>query len=197
MADIGTVLGWTSFLILALWRLYWFVSGQKAEKEKPKTREQGPPFHRKQISKYVTMAAFGVVGVQLLGIPLFPMPQKSLPFQLIGFLLVVVGMGIAVIGRYNLSTNWANCYEYQVKRKQELVTNGLYAFIRHPLYCGIALFFIGSELITQSYLVFVYCFAFLAADQQATYEEALLIKHFGDQYKTYMKRTKRFIPFVY
>jgi protein-S-isoprenylcysteine O-methyltransferase Ste14 len=197
MVDSANILGWSAFLILVVWRIYWFISEQKAEREKPKVVGNNSLFHRKNISKYITMAAFGVVGAQLLGIQLFPLPGKSLGFQLLGFLLVVLGMGIAIIGRHTLSTNWANCYEYQVKPKQELVTSGIYSLIRHPLYSGIAFFFIGSELIVQSYLIFFYCFAFLAAYKQASLEEHMLTAHFGEKYRTYMKRTKRFIPFVW
>lgn len=197
MVEIGTILGWIAFLLLGVWRVYWFVSEKKAEREKPKNEKHISLLSKRSLSKLLILFAFGIVGVQLLGVSLFEMPTKSIAWQVVGFLIVIIGLGIAIIGRYNLGTNWVNCYEYQVKRKQALVTKGIYHYIRHPLYAGIALFFIGSELIVQSYLVYVYLFGFLAANQQAMWEERLLIKHFGDQYRNYMKHTKRFIPFVW
>lgn len=197
MEDIGRILGYISFVLLGVWRVYWFVTGQRADREKPRSSESSAFFSKRNLSKIIVLAAFGVVGVQLLGVSLFEMPIKSLWQQVLGFLLVVIGLGIAVIGRYNLGTNWANCYEYQVKPKQELVTKGIYAYIRHPLYAGISLFLIGSELVVQSYLFYVYCFVFLGANQQAKWEEELLLRKFGDTYKSYMKRTKRFIPFLW
>jgi protein-S-isoprenylcysteine O-methyltransferase Ste14 len=197
MIELGTLLGWIAFALLGIWRIYWFVSEQKAEKEKPKEGQMKSIVSKRAASKFITLLAFGVVGVQLLGVSLFEMPVKSLTVQILGFLLVILGLGIAAIGRYSLGANWANCYEYQVKRKQELVTTGIYHYIRHPLYIGIFLFYIGGELLVQSYLVYIYMFALLGANKQAKWEEKLLIEHFGDQYRRYMKRTKRFIPFVW
>lgn len=197
MENIGTILGWISFGLLGIWRIYWFISEKKAEQHKPKTQERINLFSRKGMSKVVTLAAFGVVGVQLLGVKIFTFPQENLLWQIVGFVMVVVGLGIAVIGRHDLGVNWANCYEYQVKKDQQLVTQGIYRFIRHPLYAGIALFLIGSQLVVQSYLVGVYLLAFSAANKQAQWEENLLINHFGNKYREYMKRTKRFIPFLW
>lgn len=195
--DFGKILGYIAFFLLGVWRIYWFISGRQAEKEKPRTNKSIAIFSKRNFSRIFVLAVFGVVGVQLLGVSIFEFPVKSLWQQIVGFLLAVIGLGIAIVGRHKLSTNWANCYEYQVKSKQELVTHGIYAFIRHPLYSGIALFLIGSELLVQSYLFYVYCFGFIAANQQAKWEEQVLISHFGDKYRNYMKRTKRFIPFIW
>jgi protein-S-isoprenylcysteine O-methyltransferase Ste14 len=191
-----TPLSLITFFLLALWRLYWYISGKKAQQVLPKTEKKEPGITRKTFSKYVTLLAFGVVGVQLLGLQVVPFPVKSQIGEIAGFVLVVIGLGIACVGRYTLGTNWSNCYEYQVKKKQELVTRGIYSYIRHPLYAGIAFFFIGSELVVQSYFVIAYCLAFLAAYQQGKWEESLLEKHFGNTYRTYKKRTKMLIPFV-
>jgi protein-S-isoprenylcysteine O-methyltransferase Ste14 len=192
----GTPLSWTAFFLLVVWRIYWYISGREAQRIRPKTEKRLPVFHIRNLSKYITMLAFGIVGVQLLGAPLVLFPVRVPLLDLVGFLFVLVGLGVACLGRYALGTNWSNCYEYQVKRKQELVTNGIYSYIRHPLYAGIALFFIGSELIVQSYLLFPYLLAFLAAYRQGKWEEVLLEHHFGETYRDYKKRTKMLIPFV-
>lgn len=197
MENLSTILGWISFGLLGLWRFYWYISEKKAEQVKPKTQEQFILLSRKGMSKVVTLAAFGVVGIQLLGIEIFTFPQDNLYLQIIGFLMVITGLGTAIMGRHDLGVNWANCYEYQVKKDQQLITNGIYGYIRHPVYAGIALFLIGSQLVVQSYLFFFYLLAFPAANIQAAWEEHLLKKHFGNKYSQYMKRTKRFFPFVW
>lgn len=197
MNDLGTLLGWISFCLLGMWRLYWYLSEQKTEHVKPKEKKSTKLFSKGTFSMLFTMFAFGVVGVQLLGISLFTMPNPNPFMQVLGFMFVLIGLGVAIVGRHNLGSNWANCYEYQVKQKQELVVHGIYKYIRHPLYAGIALFFLGSELIVQSYLVYVYLLGFVAANMQAAWEEDLLLKHFGTQYARYMKQTKRFIPYLW
>lgn len=195
MPEIGTLLGWLAFLLLGIWRLYWHLTEKKAESEKPK--EETEISFARSLTRFLTYLAFGIVGVQLLGIQLFSMLNKSPLWELIGFIVVLLGLGIAMVGRYNLGTNWATCYEYQVKRKHELVTHGVYNYIRHPIYTGLWLFFIGSELIVQSYLLYIYIFLIIAIDKQAKLEEQLLVKHFGNVYKAYMKRTKRFLPVIW
>jgi protein-S-isoprenylcysteine O-methyltransferase Ste14 len=191
----GNILGIVSFLLLAGWRVYWSISEQKTEREKPK--DKLPLFHKKRLAQAFSYTAFGIIGVQLLGVKLFEMPEKSLTLQLVGFLLVIAGLAIAVKGRIDLGNNWANCFEYQVKKKQEVVTRGIYKVIRHPIYAGIVLFFIGGELVVQSYLLYFYLFTFVAVNIQAKREEVLLVAHFGNNYRRYMKRTKRFIPYLW
>jgi protein-S-isoprenylcysteine O-methyltransferase Ste14 len=195
MVDFDPIFRTATIILLIVWRVYWHVSELKTEREKP-IQKKSLPFIR-QLSMAVVYAAFGVVGVQLLGISLFALPQKIVVLQLLGFLLVLTGFVVSIKGRQDLGTNWARCYDYQVKHKQTLVTYGIYRFIRHPLYSGIALLLIGAELLMQSYLVIPYLFLFLGANQQAKWEEQLLIKHFGDQYRDYMKRTKRLLPFIW
>ena len=197
MFDSGELLRWATLLLLIMWRIYWHVTEVASESEKPIQKEKLPFFHKKNVSKYVVLAAFGIAGVQLAGVSLVPMPEESQVMQVIGFIFAVIGITVSIIGRHNLGTNWARCYDYQVKQKQDLVTHGIYRFIRHPVYAGISLFLIGAELVVQSYFVFPYLLLFLGAYIQARWEEQLLIQHFGNQYKSYMTHTKRFIPYVW
>lgn len=182
--------------LLTLWRFYWHYTEKQADHEKPKKKEKLPFFHKKNASKLITLSVFIPVTLQLLGVELLPFAQEYLWLQLAGLLLVFSGWLLSIRGRHDLGTNWARSYEYQVKEEQELVTTGIYKYVRHPIYSGIVLMFIGSELIVQSYLVFAYVLIYIAAYMQALWEERLLINHFGAKYKNYMTTSKRFIPFV-
>ncbi len=196
MFDLGFLLQIAAIILLIIWRFYWHVTEQSTERSKPKTKESYSFFHKKNLSKILTIGAFIPVTFQLLGLSLFPFTTEYALLQLAGFGIVLVGWLIAIRGRYDLGTNWARSYDYQVKEKQELVTSGIYKYIRHPIYSGIALMFIGSELIVQSYMVIVYILLYIGAYIQASWEEKLLIKHFGQKYINYMKSSKRFIPWI-
>lgn len=195
--DIGIWLQVGAIIFLILWRFYWHFTEQKAEKEKPKKNKNYAFFHKNNAIKLITLATFIPVSLQLLGLTILPFAEKHLWLQVLGFFLVAAGWFISVRGRHDLGTNWARSYDYQVKDKQELVTTGIYKYIRHPIYSGIALMFLGSELIVQSYMVYIYLLIYIAAYIQASWEEKLLISHFGEKYSTYMKRSKRFIPFLW
>ena len=61
----------------------------------------------------------------------------------------------------------------------------------------LCLAFIGGELIAQSYLVLIGLLLLIGGYWQARKEEAILVSHFGNVYKNYMKHTKLFIPFIW
>lgn len=79
-----------------------------------------------------------------------------------------------------------------------LVTNGPYAFIRHPMYMAVlltagALFL---ELPTAPRLVAL-AILFVNLNIKYRYEEHLLTLAFPNRYLAYRARTKALIPFVY
>src|SRR4030042_1400658 len=78
----------------------------------------------------------------------------------------------------------------------QLVTDGPYRLIRHPLYSS--LFFLTwgvflKQIILVSVLLAI--IASLALFLTAAYEERENLGKFGDEYASYMQHTKRFIPF--
>ncbi len=178
--------------LFALWQFYWLVTAKKADREKPKTIRITKS---KVIIKYgLHYIVYAGLLVQLLDVQLLPFTYDS---QRIGFFLVLLGMAISMSARKTLGTNWEHAAEYQIKQKQVLITQGIYAYIRNPIYTGLAIALIGAELVARSYLfLFVALFGFLVAYRQAKLEEKILEKHFGKQYTEYKKRTKMLIPFV-
>lgn len=84
-----------------------------------------------------------------------------------------------------------------VEKTTVLVTTGAYKYIRHPLYCSFFLLTWGSYLFIPSWhgglLAFVASVNVIVA---ARVEEKENLQYFGVAYSDYMKRTKRFIPFV-
>lgn len=184
------------FLILAE-RFYWIITEPTANREKPKTTSKGII----RLYHLLRRVAFPIIEIifflQLLGWQLFPFSEQLFVLQLIGFVLVIIAKSMAISARKALGTNWVPAAEYQVKEKQELVTTGIYKYIRHPIYFSAFLSITGVELIVQSYLVFIGFVFLFEGYRQARREERLLTNHFGDNYKVYMKHTKMFIPFLW
>ena len=79
-----------------------------------------------------------------------------------------------------------------------LVTSGIYAYIRHPLYSSLLLLawgiFFKAPGLPGATLALV-ATAFLVATARADEQEC--IRFFGTQYQDYMQKTRRFIPFVF
>lgn len=82
-----------------------------------------------------------------------------------------------------------------VREEHQLVTNGPYRWVRHPLYsCG-WLFFIGFSLLAANWLMALSLLvASIPLAMRTPVEEAKLIDRFGEQYQEYMQRTGRYFP---
>ncbi len=85
--------------------------------------------------------------------------------------------------------NWENT--------ESLVTTGVYRYIRHPMYSSLLFLAWGALLKSVSISTLVLAgVATLAMVTTAKAEEAEKVDRFGQEYQDYMKRTRRFVPFV-
>jgi protein-S-isoprenylcysteine O-methyltransferase Ste14 len=85
-----------------------------------------------------------------------------------------------------------------VDHTTELVTSGIYRFIRHPLYASLFLFAWGVYFKKPSILAgFLAILTSLFLFSTAKFEERLTRKKFGDAYIEYSNRTKMIIPFLF
>lgn len=81
------------------------------------------------------------------------------------------------------------------RKEHKLSTNGIYRWVRHPLYSIGSTFIISFGLISDIWLIILFgILAFIAMAVRTPKEEANLIEKFGDEYREYMKRTGRFFP---
>lgn len=75
----------------------------------------------------------------------------------------------------------------------ELITGGLFKYMRHPMYTFGVLVLITSPIMTANllYTLIIFGIYFWTG---SFFEERNLIKRFGDDYKEYQKKVPRFIP---
>ncbi len=75
-----------------------------------------------------------------------------------------------------------------------LIENGVYKFIRHPIYTGLILSFFGFAIISDSgYRILITAVLFLLFYFKTIYEEKRLIEKFPN-YLEYKSRSGRFFP---
>lgn len=119
---------------------------------------------------------------------------RSVILGAIGTLCVLLGIGLAIYARVYLGRNWG--MPMSRKEDPELVTDGPYAFVRHPIYTGIILAMLGSAIgqgIIWAVLLVLFAPYFVYSARR---EEELMLAQFPAQYPDYMRRTKMIIPFV-
>jgi protein-S-isoprenylcysteine O-methyltransferase Ste14 len=85
-----------------------------------------------------------------------------------------------------------------IEKTSELITTGIYGYIRHPLYSSLLFLawgvFFKSPIWSGALLVLAATFCLIA---MAKADEAECIGFFGTSYKAYMKHTKMFVPFLF
>ncbi len=86
----------------------------------------------------------------------------------------------------------------QFERTTELVTSGVYRFIRHPMYASLVYLTLGAVLKNPKPLVLVLgLFSLAAAFATARLEEKDNLAKFGVTYAEYMRGTRMFVPFIF
>jgi len=86
-----------------------------------------------------------------------------------------------------------------VYQGHRLVQTGIYSLVRHPIYLGNILGFLAIPLIFSSGggLAIMLLTTVPATIYRINLEEEFLLRHFGEEYKEYMKNTKRLIPGIW
>lgn len=133
--------------------------------------------------------------VQSLFLDVAPFHTPSGRLQLVGILLFWSGLLMSVVGRIQLGSNWTDLEEARVLNSHELVTKGIYKYIRHPIYFGDLMLLVGLQVALNSWLVLFAALPLPVIVRQARREEELLAGVFRG-YANYCRRSKRFIPFV-
>lgn len=112
---------------------------------------------------------------------------------LIGFILMILGMGFNFIVRANLGKNWVPLSK--TTEGQELVTEGIYSKVRHPFYLSILILFLGIAVISWNlYGILFFILTLMALIVRIKKEERELIAKFGEEYVKYKKETPTLIP---
>ena len=107
--------------------------------------------------------------------------------MILGYTLLFIGIGLFIQGWRQL---------YQARQKNQLITTGLYRFVRHPQYTGLFLGLFGEGIVHWPTLFSVAIFPIivLAYFLLARSEERKVLEQFGDEYRAYQARVPMFLP---
>jgi protein-S-isoprenylcysteine O-methyltransferase Ste14 len=121
-------------------------------------------------------------------------PHTTLVYSL-GLALAVVGAALAILSRMMLGRNWSAAV--QLKQGHELITAGPYRHVRHPIYTGLLLLFLGNAVMVGDWRgLLAVVIVLVSFWRKLRLEEVWLTEHFGESYRLYQARTKALIPAV-
>jgi len=149
------------------------------------------------------MTAYGAVIILLLALnfqfgSLFTRVAEisSWPVDVTGFFIGLAGLSFCLYAQLKMGASWRVGIDEQIKTN--LVTTGLYAVIRNPTYLGLFLLNLGIWLIWPTWAIFLLNLVFIIfLEVQVRCEEDYLTSLHGEDYLSYKRRSKRYIPFIY
>ena len=119
-------------------------------------------------------------------------PLHPIPF-LTGAVCLMLGLWLFHRSHADLGRNWS--ITLQVREKHQLVTHGVYRWVRHPMYLALLIYSLGQALVLPNWLAgpsygvaMVLLFALRVRP-----EERMMLEEFGKDYEAYMATTKRLI----
>ncbi|MFX0170990.1 MAG: methyltransferase family protein [Candidatus Hodarchaeota archaeon] len=123
--------------------------------------------------------------------------QIALVMGIIGNLVLICGGVLMIWSRILLGPYGTP--KIVIKDHHQLITKGIYRYIRHPLYLGYILLLFGYTFAFGS--LFSSCLIILImlplTKSRMDLEEELLLVNLGEKYNDYIKRTNRLIPKIY
>ena len=118
-------------------------------------------------------------------------PSRAL--YLAGVAVVAIGLAFAIWARHYLGRNWSGVVT--LKQDHELIRGGPYRLVRHPIYTGMLLAFIGSAMARDQWRgIAAVAIAWLALWYKLRVEERWMIERFGDAYRRFRAEVPALIP---
>ena len=115
--------------------------------------------------------------------------------RIVGLLLGGLGGLLAVGGVLSLGNNLTAVP--RPKENAQLVKNGAYRWVRHPIYSGLILGALGLALLRASWLGLLYALIlFIFFDVKSRREEVWLREKY-EGYAAYQRQARKLIPFIY
>jgi len=113
-----------------------------------------------------------------------------------GMFFIIVGLGVGLLALYKNKLGNFNIRP-DIKENCSLITDGIYGYIRHPMYTSVLLSSLGLMLLyfNDFYLV-IYLILLFNMLIKMFYEESLWKCH-SDEYEVYKKNTSRLIPYIF
>lgn len=111
--------------------------------------------------------------------------------KITGTCLIGIGLIIFILALISFGKSWRVGIDN--KNPGKLITNGIFSISRNPIFLFIDLFFIGIWFIySNSFFLLASILVIIGIHYQILQEEKFLLKNYGNEYKSYFKKVRRY-----
>jgi len=179
-----TIFCWLVFLI------YWCISARSVKPTRERICGIGGYWHYALV-----FLSFLLINVRVFPLSISLLP-RSLAIGVLSSVCALLGLGIAIAARRTLAGNWSGSVTF--KEDHTLITTGIYGYMRHPIYTGVLMMFIGTALLVGTLGALMgFLTLCLSLWFKLKQEEALMRRHFPRDYPGYAERVKALVPYVF
>jgi len=157
--------------------------------------------HSRMTPLGVTLDMLSFLGMEV--VPLFAIFATWLDFadydlpDILGWLGAALMAGsilLLVLAHRDLGRNWSPSVD--LRQEHRLVTQGIYAHLRHPIYASVWLWCLAQALLVHNWigglaglLLFLPVYVY-----RVPIEESMMLDQFGDAYRQYMRQVGGILP---
>jgi protein-S-isoprenylcysteine O-methyltransferase Ste14 len=172
-----------------IFSLYWEVAAKNSAPAKSSEAKTSRGVH-----VFLTNAALILIAVPIHG---FGRVWPASPLVMaVGLAIEIAGLSLAIWARRHLGRNWSG--EITIKQEHQLIRTGPYQHLRHPIYTGLLMMYVGLAVGTGEWLAMVgLAVAVLAYWRKTRMEEATLGTAFGAEYDTYRANSWAIVPGIF
>jgi protein-S-isoprenylcysteine O-methyltransferase Ste14 len=177
---------WIAFLI------YWQVKAGNT-----KTTQRLEPLASRIMRVLIFLVAIILLSTTSIPLPwlYFRLWQRGLGTFWLGAAIFIAGLLFAIWAREHLGRNWSR--SVTIKEGHELITTGPYRVVRHPIYTGILVGFLGMAIAICDVRGFIaFALIFLALWLKLRREEQWMRSQFGETYAAYAQRSAALVPYL-
>jgi protein-S-isoprenylcysteine O-methyltransferase Ste14 len=195
----------SAILVATIWA-YWFSVGVMVVRARKQTRARQGLVPKQRVERVMWVVWVPLVLAWML-LPWFSLTRstaglglpdfaRSVPAYIalrwIAAACAVVCLGLTAQCWARMGKDWSMAI---VERPGELITDGLFAHVRHPIYALSIMLMVCSVVIVPTLpMLFIALVHIVLMNLKARNEERHLLSVHGDGYKTYLARTGRFFP---
>ena len=115
----------------------------------------------------------------------------------LGAILFIISLWLLWRSHHDLGKNWSPTLE--IREGRTLISSGIYQKIRHPMYTAFWLWSAAQALLLPNWVaglggISAFGITYILRISQ---EEQMMVEQFGEEYKAYMQRTKRLVPYLF